>query len=284
MSSSGSYIWTLVWQSWLICVPWGSAWSLGNERFYSGSYVEDPEIIQHTPDCDQVLMMCWSLVGREIITKCKRFNQKTNWEVTYSVYFALNMKSHALLAYVLFCFFSLGFILSCFLHHNCSPKSNLQDMALSDLLQFVFVWMIHPVEYRVITQIMAVTTQACMKTTGYHIDMPTSTHSCLLHHPHLQRLRLSMLSTLHPLWKQLFFFFFFVNYTSCGSSVPFWNVMLISFTCVGVFQLEEAVPSGHWYLQHGGVWCARGRLLTLQRRDARAYLWEAKTNERWMEK
>ena len=118
------------------------------------------------------------------------------------------MKSHALLAYVLFCFFSLGFILSCFLHHNCSPKSNLQDMALSDLLQFVFVWMIHPVEYRVITQIMAVTTQACMKTTGYHIDMPTSTHSCLLHHPHLQRLRLSMLSTLHPLWKQLFVFFF----------------------------------------------------------------------------
>lgn len=159
-------------------------------------------------------------------------------------------------------------------------------MALSDLLQFVFVWMIHLVEYTVITQIMAVTAQACMKTAGYHINMPTSTHSSLLHHPHLQWLRLSTLSTLsalHPLWKQLFFFFF-VNYTSCGSLVPFWNVMLISCTFVGVFQLEESFRAATDICSTVVCGVLGGRLLTLQWRDTQAYLWEAKTNERWMER
>lgn len=135
-------------------------------------------------------------------------------------------------------------------------------MALSDLLQFVFVWMIHLVEYTVITQIMAVTAQACMKTAGYHINMPTSTHSSLLHHPHLQWLRLSTLSTLsalHPLWKQLFFFFFCELHVLRFLSSILKRYAYQLHVC-GCVSAGGVVPSGHWYLQHGGVWCARGEI------------------------
>lgn len=104
---------------------------------------------------------------------------------------------------------------------------------------------------------MAVTTQACMKTAGFHINMPTSTHSCLLHHPHLQRLSLS---TQHPLWKQLFFFFFFSELHILRFLSSILKRYAYQLHVCGCVSAGGVVPSGRWYLQHGGVWCARGEI------------------------
>lgn len=80
------------------------------------------------------------------------------------------------------------------------------------------------------------------------------------------------------------FFFFFCELHVLRSLVPFWNVMLISCTCVGVFQLEESFRAATDICSTVVCGVLGGRLLTLQWRDTQAYLWEAKTNERWMER